>query len=538
MKLNSYSYIEELTKKLVAIRSVNLNENNIADFIYDYFYNFDYFKKNPNQLIKVKTQSDAVDRHSIVAYIKGKTDKTIILLGHIDTVDTKDYGPVEEYANNVDELPLKLKEFFNLDQEVIDDINSNKYMFGRGSLDMKSGVASNIYIMEYFINHPEELNGNLLFIAEADEEGESLGILSCLDEINKIAEKENFKYIAAINTDFHTPIGGKDHKAIHVGTIGKLLPCFAVFGKEAHVGKSFDSFDPNLLLSMINTKISYNVDLCDNDKTNTTVPPVCLKQMDNKDSYTVQTALSAFGYFNYLIYNSSPRDVMNKCKSLAIEAFDEVNELINSQYKKYCEINKYDYQKLSYETNVYTYAEWFKHLEKDNSNFKNEMDAYAKELNQENPKEDLRIFGYKMIQKSYEYYKERKPVVVIFFGTMYYSPIECKDNKLLDSINQAITNIDYKEEIKTELFYPYISDMSFLGINSNNEIIEEMLSNCPQHGYKYIYPYQKIRNINVPVINIGTYGKDGHKFTERVDKEYTFNCVPNLTYETIIDLLK
>ena len=38
---------------------------------------------------------------------------------------------------------------------------------------------------------------------------------------------------------------------------------------------------------------------------------------------------------------------------------------------------------------------------------------------------------------------------------------------------------------------------------------------------KYSLPVEDIRNLNVPVVNIGPFGKDAHKFTERVHKHFS-----------------
>lgn len=537
-KLSLKNEIEELTKQLVSIKSVNGfegGETNIANYIFNFFKELSYFKNNPNHLCLVKTENDTLSRHSIISYLKGKGNKTIILMGHIDTVDTKDYGPIEEYAYKCDELPAKLKAYFNLDEDVIKDIDSNEYLFGRGALDMKSGVANHMAIMKYYAQNLDQLNGNLLFVGECDEEGSSLGIISCLDKLCEIKEKENFEYVACINTDFHTPDGDKDEPCVHVGTVGKLLPCFAVFGKEAHVGDSFNCFDSNLLLSEISRRISMNVDLCDVCPDGSTVPPVSLKQMDDKDSYTVQTSLSSLGYYNYLIYNSSISEVINKCKKIAIDSFEDIINYLNSQYKKYCELNHQNYHKLPWVNNVYTYEEWYKYLCSQNKNFEKEIRDYALNLHKENPQMDLRLFGYELIKKSYTYYKEKNPVVILFFGTMFYSPVACDEEKLINAVNKAIKDVD--DNVKMKLFYPYISDMSFLANSDSEEEIKMMLNNCPQHGIKYYYPYKQIKKLNIPVINVGTYGKDGHKFTERVNKNYSFDTVTNLVNSIIINLL-
>jgi arginine utilization protein RocB len=54
---------------------------------------------------------------------------------------------------------------------------------------------------------------------------------------------------------------------------------------------------------------------------------------------------------------------------------------------------------------------------------------------------------------------------------------------------------------------------------------------------KYAHPIEDIAAVNVPVVNIGTYGKDGHKLTERVHMQHTFELVPNITLSTIRRLL-
>jgi arginine utilization protein RocB len=88
------------------------------------------------------------------------------------------------------------------------------------------------------------------------------------------------------------------------------------------------------------------------------------------------------------------------------------------------------------------------------------------------------------------------------------------------------------------MFYPYISDSSFMAASDDMSAIDSMLRNMPVSGTKYFYPHDKIMEVNVPVVNIGTHGKDGHKLTERVHMRYTFGSVPNMTYQVIKELLQ
>ena len=529
--LNLAKEIESLTKKLVSINSVDGNEKEIADYIESYLRKLSYFKNNPNQVINFECDKN---RNSVIAYLKGKGKNTIILMGHIDTVDIKDYGKAIKFATDTNKLPEKLKEYFNLSESVIADIKSNNYMFARGTLDMKAGVAAYLTVFKYFSEHIDELNGNLLLLCECDEEGDSKGIIKALDKLIEIKDKEDLEYVACLNGDYST--SDDLNRNVYLGTVGKLLPCFVAIGKESHVGSPFYCFDPNLLLSIINKNISLNPDFTDSDEDKASVPPICLKQTDNKDFYTVQTASSAILEINYLIYNSSPLKVMENCLKVAKESFNETIELLNLRYKNYCKKNSSRYTKLPFKAKVFSYKEW-KELLSSNPSFEKDIEAYGNKLLKDNPGMDIRDYSYELILKSYEYYGIKEPVLIVFFGSSFYSSVKTDNEKLVEAINDAIKEVskDSKYSIKTSNYYPYISDMSFLSTPFNEKQISEMKKNCP---FYVDYPFEKIKKINVPVVNIGTYGKDGHTYIERLEKDYSFNEMPNLVYLTVKEYFK
>ena len=210
MKLNSFDKVKQLTEEMVAIPSINKEpggESAVARYMQDFYMSLPYFQAHPEQVKCFQTKNDFVVRHSTLAYVKGtkgNSNRTVILIGHIDTVGVDDFGTIREYAFRCEELPAKLRETFVLPQEVIDDIESGEYLFGRGALDMKSGVAGHMYLIQYFSEHPEELDGNLLAIGECDEEDNSKGIITALDLLEELKEKEHFEYVACINADYST----------------------------------------------------------------------------------------------------------------------------------------------------------------------------------------------------------------------------------------------------------------------------------------------------------------------------------------------
>lgn len=552
MKLNSFDEVKRITEEMVAIPSINKEpegETKVAKYVYDYYMSLDYFRENPERVKMFKTKNDFVDRHSTYAYVKGtkgNSGRTVILIGHIDTVGVDDFGTIREYAFKCRELPEKLKETFKLSREVIDDIESGEYMFGRGALDMKSGVAGHMYLVKYFSEHSEELDGNIIAIAECDEEDNSKGIITALDELVELKKKEGFEYIACINADYSTNYSpGDENRYIYYGSIGKLLPCFAAFGKEAHVGQAFSAFDPNLLIAEITRKMSLNTNLCDIAQGEVAIPPISLKQTDTKGPYTVQTALTAFSYFNFFTHGWDPAQVLAKSREVAVKAFDDVIDYLQGQYKRFCELSSVPYVPLSWKTRVYTWKEFYDYLANiHGKEFTDYIAKFTRELHEKDREMDLRMFGLRVCEEAWKWSEDKSPAVIVFFGSVFSARIEMtgrtdKEKALLSAVEGAVEKIrpEAERQIKTRMFYPYISDSSFMAVCDDTLAVQALRDNMPQYGVKYTHDIDKIMEIDVPVVNIGTFGRDGHMLTERVDMKQTFRNVPNITYETVKTLL-
>lgn len=553
MKLNCYEEVKRLTSEMVAIPSINKEpggETAVAKYVYNYFMELPYFQKNPQQVMCFQTKDDFVERHSTLAYVKGtkgNSKRTIILIGHIDTVGVDDFGTIREYAFRTEELPEKLKETFSLPEDVLADIESGEYMFGRGALDMKSGVAGHMYLIKYFSEHPEELDGNLVEIAECDEEDNSHGIITAVDYLLELKKTEGFEYIACINADYSTNyMPGDENRYIYYGSIGKLLPSFVAFGKESHVGSAFKAFDPNLLIAEVTRGMSLNTDLCDIAQGEVTIPPISLKQADTKVGYTVQTALTAMSYYNFFTHGMSPDTVLEKSRQVGVEAFDRTIELLNSQYRRYCELSHIAFTPLPWKTRVYTWKEFYAEAAvRHGKPFEDAIHAFAEKLQKEQPAMDLRYFSLSVIEEVWKWYEDKSPALVLFFGSIFSARIEMtgktpKEKVLLDAVESAVEKIrpEAQRSIKTRMFYPYISDSSFMALSDTRESFDAVAENMPSWKVKYYHDVDKILEINVPVVNIGSFGRDGHMLTERVDMRQTFQNVPNITYETILRILQ
>ncbi|MGG5254445.1 M20/M25/M40 family metallo-hydrolase [Neobacillus sp. SM06] len=541
----------DLTKQLVTIESIvnTTGEKWIAQSVYKLISSFRYFSQNPGCLALEQTVDDPKERYNVLAFVKGKkgkSNRTVILMGHLDTVGIDDFNHLKELACLPEELMEAFKKEEELPPSVKEHLHSGDWLFGRGVLDMKSGVASHLYLLKYYSEHREELDGNLVFLAECDEEDSSHGVLSALKTLKRWKNEHGFDYIAAINADFVSPrFEGDENRYLYKGTVGKLLPSFFITGAETHVGSAFEGLDPNFLAAELTRQIDYNPELCNEAFGETTVPPVSLKQTDLKPSYTVQTALSAYVYYNFFIHSWSPKDVLEKLKEQAILAFSNALVSFEERYRQYCKISGQPYVQPSWKPRVLTYEEMEQALLKENGEtFTIHLNEFKKNLLKNNEL-DTRMFAARVVEEAWKWMKDKSPAIILFYSSLYSPRIELTgktrdERNLINALEKAVEEIqpNYPYPIVTRNFFPYISDTSFLALSDDEDGIHAVSSNNPGWGTKHYVNYQDIRDINVPVINIGPYGNDAHKKFERVEKTYSLEMVPNLTNLVISNLLK
>ncbi len=516
--------------------------------IYEIFSGMDYYKENPEHLRFVDVVNDKLGRKSVLAILKGKkgnSKKTVLMIGHTDTVGISDYGTLKEYANKPYELTEKFKEIaFTLPEEVRRDLESGEYLFGRGLFDMKTGDAIIMALMEEISNDIENFEGNLIFAAVCDEEGNSGGMLSVIPELVKIQEQEGLEYLALLDTDYMTSEHeGDENKYVYIGTVGKLMPSFYVVGKETHVGESFKGIDPNQIASSITNRINLNADFCDVAEGEVSLPPITLKQRDLKPEYSVQIAKTSTLFFNYATHSSTPDEVLVKMIDAAKEAFQLTIDNLNFQYERFCNLAGREYKKLPWEARVISYEELYNNVK---SEMGNEIDDRISKLTTEMLKDesiDQRDFSLRLVEAVHGLWSDREPVVIVYYTPPYYPHIYVegsvpKEKALLDAVANAVNTTESDYKLVYKKFFPYISDLSYGAAPKDPKIIAALKDNMPGFGTKYNLPLEDMQKLDLPVLDIGAFGKDAHKFTERIEKKYSFEVAPVLVYKTIMNLLK
>jgi succinyl-diaminopimelate desuccinylase len=185
--------LNELLQRLIQIKSVNPpgNEDEIANFIKEFLLKNDIHSK----LIPLEE-----GRSSVVAKIEGKEERNITLCGHLDTVRV-----IEE---DWTKPPL---------QGIIEEGK----MYGRGTADMKGGVAAIIYTSILLKRRGITPQKKVQLALTADEEWGYRGVKTLVDQ--GFFDQTDFLIITE-PTNLQVAVGEK----------GELWIKAKFYGKSAH----------------------------------------------------------------------------------------------------------------------------------------------------------------------------------------------------------------------------------------------------------------------------------------------------------------
>ncbi|WP_165423858.1 M20/M25/M40 family metallo-hydrolase [Ktedonosporobacter rubrisoli] len=541
-----YNVVQEYTERLVKIRSVSPGEGEIrvAHEVLRQLTEGDVGSLYTMHGLD-PIEGDPYQRQNAYAFLHGQSSATLVLLGHIDTVDTQDYGPLEPWALEPNELTLRKKALFSSPtaaEEADDD-----WMFGRGAIDMKSGVAVNIALMRRLAqaNHQSPLPLSVVMLATPDEENESAGVLQAVHFLLRLRELYGLEYLGVINTDSTTALyPGDQQRYIYSGTIGKLLPCFLCVGSASHVATPFNGLDANLLAAELIRELSMNDSLCDVAQGQVTAPPVTLHAKDLKDHYDVQLPFAAYFYLNVLTLNTGPDELLQRLCACSSTVMRDLLQRVDQAEQRWRQASgehgwqeRFQPRHGSVLTYAQLYTEAVKQLGEDQV-----QAALDAEWQRASSLPDARERSLCLAQRLWKLSNRQGPAVVIFYAPPYYPHVAPTPGALQDAISNVVAA---HPEIPLEIlpYYPYLSDMSYLrldpGINlsaftQNMPIWQESGTQAQIGAYKL--PLAEIQKLALPVINWGPYGYAFHQRDERVLKSYSFETLPQLIYETIMYL--
>jgi len=519
-----------------------INEKKAEEFFLDYFSKIPYFKNTPGSYGIYEIENDALNRNVSYAFLKGRGQDTIVFIHHNDIVGVEDFKLLKKYAFSPKELKAQLLRIKNtLSEDAKKDLEDDTFIFGRGVCDMKGGGSIQIALLKRY-SELENFNGNIVLIAVPDEENLSAGMRSAVRLLSELQDKYNLKYKLMINTEPHQR---KDDETgvFSEGSVGKIMPFVYVRGYLAHAGKVFEGLNPIHIMSKVVSRTELNMDFSDVVGKEAAPPPTWLYLKDSKEQYDVSMPLSVKGCFGILTLNQTPQSILEKVKNICEESFDEVIDDMNNSFRRFAKATGLPLKYLQWESKVVNFQELFKEAEA----------AYGDEFIREYNKE-LEILGkklkgneisiihcnFELIEFIYGYIDDIKPRIVYGLIPPYYPNVS---NLFIDDLDENVSSLcdnlikftqeEFNQNYNTEYFYTGISDLSYSSIEKSGEIYKALEESMPLLGQFYNVPVELIEKISMPCINIGPWGKDFHKMTERVNKEDLYIRTPRIINKAI-----
>ncbi|MBD1378746.1 M20/M25/M40 family metallo-hydrolase [Metabacillus arenae] len=528
----------DLLTDLVQYASITGSEGEVAlaEYLYYVLKDFPYFGENPEYL-QLHPLRDG--RYFLSALVKKEpaTSDTIVLLSHFDVVEVLDYGEFKNLAFR----PHELTSEFLLRKELLPDsarkdAESQEWLFGRGTMDMKAGLTVQLSMLEKAMKG--EFEGNILLLTVPDEEANSAGMIGAVPVLEDMKLKENLSYTACVNSEpMFARYPNDQNYYVYTGSIGKVLAGFYCSGVETHVGEPFSGLNSNLMVSEINRLLELNSEFCEKVKDEVTPPPTNLMQKDLKEQYSVQIPHASVSLFNLLVMKRSAEDLHAMLFSTAEQAAENIEKYMKNRVKEMQEFVQFDYR--DYSIHVFSYDELVKLAiskfgEAEVGRRLNYLSANRGDIGD-------RDFSTKIVAEVAALCKDHSPMIVTFYSPPFYPAVSSSQDPL---INQTVEGlIEYAKNqfsipLVNQNYFAGLSDLSFLQLNDSDHAIGQLVSNMPLYGNDYFLPINEMKALNIPIVNVGPVGRDPHKWTERLHLPYTFETLPKLLTFTLKTLFE
>lgn len=540
--------IKQLVYGYVAQKSFtcSADENQARDFIINYLSEIPYFKKHPQYYGTYDIEGDPFGRSVCYAMVKGEGSKTVVLVHHNDVVTVEDFKLLKDYAFSPDELEEKLMHVKDsLPQEAKEDLESGGYLFCRGGCDMKAGGSIQFSLLKRY-SELKDFKGNVIVIAVPDEENLSAGMRAAVKLLSQLKTEYNLEYQMMVNSEPHQR-KNPEEGIFSEGSVGKIMPFIYVRGYLSHIGKVFEGFNPLNLMAEIVRRTELNMDFSDVVGDESAPPPTWLYLKDSKTVYDVSMPLSASGCFSILTLNQMPAQLIEKVKVICEESFDKILDDMNRSYERFSAVAEPVIKELPWKKKVMSFGELYNEAYAlHGETFKEHYQQKIAELSEKLKNGEVNIIesNFSLVEMVFDYIDEFAPRVIYGLIPPYYPNVS---NIYFEGIGERanlyntldnFTKEQFGQHYTREYFYTGISDLSYTSIKSGKAVKEKLSEYMPLFGSFYDIPFEAIEDISMPCMNIGPWGKDFHKMTERVYKEDLYHRTPAILNKAITELLK
>ncbi len=519
MKWNSRGQLEDLLCEVVSWESRTGTDGEIAfsHHIKDKLLELDYFTDHPDH---VQFHDAGKGRHAVTALYKNeKVDKTIVLISHFDTVHTEEFGALGDLAFKPRELTERFKKMVDtLPESARADVRSDQYLFGRGTMDMKMGLVLHLHLLELASN--EKWPINLILVTVPDEEVGSAGMRAAVKGLVEIREQQGLEYALFLNSEpSFSQYQQDENYYIYSGTIGKIMPSALFYGRETHAGEPLGGLNAHYMASYLTRKMEFNADFVEEVYGERTPLPVTLKNVDLKEDYSTQTSNHVAALYNVFIMKQNATEIMDTFHNIANEAMESC---------------QHDYDAICARENVTPIGkikvlEYHELLDYALGKLGSEKVDAMKQQVIDRVDLDEREMAIQVSDQLMAHCQELAPATIVFYAPPYYPAINSSENALVQEkiqMTQTLLHDQFSVEAKQVHYFNGISDLSYVNYDKDDIGWKAYKNNLPVWEDVYSIPFEEMQKLQAPVLNIGPFGKDAHKLTERLHKESAFVQTP------------
>lgn len=539
--------VAQLLGELVKVPSITGTdgEEEMARKLVTLLGELEYFRANPGAL-KLTPAGNGISILSALVRQPGRTG-TVVLVSHYDVVGISDYGDWEPYAWSMEALtamlysnPARLPDTVRRDLEN----GEQSWLFGRGVMDMKCGIALHMSLLEKAACG--EFDGNLLMLSVPDEEANSAGMRAAVPLLLELAQEWGLEYRLALNSEPIFPQHpGDEALYLYTGSIGKMLPGFLCCGQETHVGEPFAGFNANYMAAVLTAELEWNPGLCEFGQDQSTPPPTNLMHRDLSSGYSAQVPHRAAVLFNLLQMERPAAEALELLKQAALRAAARMEEDFASRAQAYAAMNPFPIP--CRRVNVLTYEELLRAAvarrgeEAVSTALNLRLQAILTDLTPPGREPDGRETTIALADALASLCKELAPMIVLFVAPPFYPAAASGGNPFIRSLADELAGYAREQfglELAEVAYFPGISDLSYMGNAQSAGMMDSLAPNMPLWGKGYDIPFEAMGQLQIPVLNLGPAGRDAHKRTERLEAEFAFRSLPDLLTAAIRTALK
>lgn len=529
--------IEEMLLKLVAVRSDTgtAMECDVAATILELLREDQYFQANPH-LCGSYDDGDLLGRPVIWALKQGSGNKTLILSGHYDVVETTCYGDLRALALSPAELRAAMLAKGGYPPEVVCDLENPAWMFGRGTADMKAGLAINLHTLQN-----AELGAiNLLFTAVSDEENLSAGARQAVGLYTMLQEKFGLEYELAVVSEpsARNPEAGMPY-LLTDGSAGKILPVVVARGRIAHAAYMMNGLNSAVIVAEIVRHVELSPAFLSRDRGMSNQPPTTQIMKDLKECYDVTMPEYSAAGFNMTFFKSTdPAELLETLKAICEGALVDVVARYNTVFHHMA--NEHGLSpalKVDYHPQVLMLQELKAQLSTRGGfeafNVRLESDLSERVKGKEIT---LQQGSIDYIKALLDYASFGQPTVVIGMAPPYYPAVH--NAYLKKDISTVLEELSAAQEqrhrikAKREAYSQGMTDLSYMSC-VDFAGTSQMMDNMAIPEGVYDIDFASLAQLNIPALLIGPAARGIHQASERVYLPDVYEGIPLLFAELL-----